>query len=376
MLVLLSACTTTPSQRYIAMLDRDIDASRMQVGAMTTSAQEAAKRIVDGGRIWVAGPCEDFQIEAYIRASGLMELRRLGDQMPGAGDVVLYAAALLDEDDAPVLTTWRGTGAQVIAFGRGDAPVTRFNAGRAAGLMVNDHGERKLCPTDTVMNAVNLWAWTGEVAAACTRMGTMPTFFQSHGLPEGRTRTKRIDGMRFHDDMVIDPVAPGVLAHAYFDHIQSYLHTLRTTAQPQIKQATQWWLAAGDDAQFTAMGHMFPYNFDDTRAPRRATWFKPTEGKPLAEPPAAGGFVLYIGYQNAPAPLVQQAIDGDFNLVYASVRPADPRDAPNVMRFVPTWPVSDGCVTVPGYDVKILPASGIVNSAIYWSMMAELCSRD
>ena len=32
---------------------------------------------------------------------------------------------------------------------------------------------------------------------------------------------------------------------------------------------------------------------------------------------------------------------------------------------------ADGCVTLPGYDIPILPASGVVQAAIFWSIAAE-----
>ena len=33
--------------------------------------------------------------------------------------------------------------------------------------------------------------------------------------------------------------------------------------------------------------------------------------------------------------------------------------------------VSDACVRVPGYDVPILPASGVIQAAIYWALASE-----
>ena len=46
----------------------------------------------------------------------------------------------------------------------------------------------------------------------------------------------------------------------------------------------------------------------------------------------------------------------------------------------PSWPYGDSLVDVPGYDVKILPSSGIVQAAIYWavvgSMVHELDAAD
>ncbi len=86
----------------------------------------------------------------------------------------------------------------------------------------------------------------------------------------------------------------------------------------------------------------------------------------------AGDFVLFCGYQEANEGLVEQAVQDGFKLVYMTVTStASAEPAANVIYLNPYWPMSDGCVEVPGYDVAILPASGAVNAAIYWALLAE-----
>jgi len=38
----------------------------------------------------------------------------------------------------------------------------------------------------------------------------------------------------------------------------------------------------------------------------------------------------------------------------------------------PHWSYGDALATVPGYDVPILPASGIVQAAIYWAVAGSV----
>jgi hypothetical protein len=38
----------------------------------------------------------------------------------------------------------------------------------------------------------------------------------------------------------------------------------------------------------------------------------------------------------------------------------------------PGWPYTDALVPLSGYDIRILPASGIVQTAIYWTVIAEI----
>ena len=83
-------------------------------------------------------------------------------------------------------------------------------------------------------------------------------------------------------------------------------------------------------------------------------------------------FVLYIGYQFVPQKLLDQAKATGIKLVYFDVQPAQPPEpAGNILYLDPAWPFADGCVTVPGYDVPILPASGVVQAAIYWTIASE-----
>jgi hypothetical protein len=69
---------------------------------------------------------------------------------------------------------------------------------------------------------------------------------------------------------------------------------------------------------------------------------------------------------------VEGAKASGVKLVYSTVRPAQsPEPASNILYLDPGWPLTDGCVRVPGYDVPILPASGVIQAAIYWTIAAE-----
>jgi hypothetical protein len=59
-------------------------------------------------------------------------------------------------------------------------------------------------------------------------------------------------------------------------------------------------------------------------------------------------------------------------LVYTDVQPAQPPEpASHILYLDPAWPLADGCVTVSGYDVPILPSSGVIQAAIYWTIASE-----
>ena len=48
---------------------------------------------------------------------------------------------------------------------------------------------------------------------------------------------------------------------------------------------------------------------------------------------------------------------------------------PNVIWIDPMWNWADGCVPIENYEVPILPASGIVNSAIAWDIYESTVRR-
>jgi hypothetical protein len=103
---------------------------------------------------------------------------------------------------------------------------------------------------------------------------------------------------------------------------------------------------------------------DFVRAPAR-------EDKDLlgANPP---DFVFYLGYQFAPQKLLAQAKTTRVKLVYTDVQPGQPPEpSDNILYIAPTWPLTDACVNVPGYDIPILPASGVVQAAIYWTIVSK-----
>jgi hypothetical protein len=142
---------------------------------------------------------------------------------------------------------------------------------------------------------------------------------------------------------------------------------------PKILQAAKWW-GQVTSATTLVTGHMFPRHAQDPRAlPLCSFLAVPAwENKDLLDTGHPPPFVLYIGYQFAPQKLVDQAKATGVKLVYFDVQPARPVEpASNILYIDPAWPLADGCVTVPGYDIPILPASGVVQAAVYWTIASE-----
>ena len=348
--------TQRVEENYLSRLAGTLSQTRSNLATLTRSAEGAAHEFLSGGILWVGGRQPDFVAEACGRAGGLMAIAPLGQKAPTNHDVVLYAVpGPLVGDDLSLLKSWREKGVTVVPFCS------------SAGLF------EKNVPIDTVANAVELWAWTGEFVAACTRRGRMPVLYQSYGLPGGPERAKKYQGKRVHDDLIIQPVGAGVLGGQFLDQVERMLAKLEQTQRPKLLQAARWWKQAGS-ATALVTGHMFPRHGQDPRAPQLCefTAVPAWEDKDLLDAHHPPSFVLYLGYQFPPRRTLEQARTLGVKLVYTDVQPAQPAEpAGNILYLEPGWPLADGCVTVPGYDVPILPASGVVHAAIYWTIASE-----
>ncbi len=343
---------------YLSHLQSAVARSRTNLAAFTLSAGKAAGEFRAGGNLWAAGRQADFISEACGRAGGLMAIAPLGGHLPTRHDIILYAVpGALEPEDLKRFEQWRDKGALVIPF---SSP---------AGLFASHF------PVDSVANVVDLWTWTGEFVAACTRSGQMPVLYQSYGLPGGSERAKKYQGKKFHDDLTIQPIASGVLGGEYLDQVQRMLARVNDAQMPKIVQAAQWWSQSPKASATTLFtGHMFPRHAQDPRAIQLSDFaaIPAGEDKELLDASHPPSFVLCLGYQFAARKLLDQAKAMNVKLVYSVVQPARPPEpAGNILYIDPAWPLADGCVSVAGYDVPILPASGVVQAAIYWTIASE-----
>jgi len=201
----------------------------------------------------------------------------------------------------------------------------------------------------------------------------MPVLYQTYGLAGGPERGRKYQGKRFHDDLIVKPIPAGVLGREYLDEIDRMLAKIGDAQMPKLRQAATWWQQA-TSATILVTGHIFPRHAQDARALALGSFatVPAWEDKDLLDANHPPQFVLYVGYQFVHQKLIAQAKALGVKLVYCDVQPAQPPEpASNILYIDPGWPLADGCVTVPGYDVPILPASGVIQAAIYWTIASE-----
>lgn len=357
-------CGGVESGSYLLRVERALEAGRGELATMQGPAEAAAKRIVDGGTLYAAGQVSMVS-EVSGRAGGFQMLQGLGDRTPAAGDVVLW----FQEAEEALPQGLRDSGAYVVAFGsvkpEGDVPFFSNHA-KECGV------------SPTLANAVPGWLFTGELIAALTRLGKTPVLMESIGTYSGITRMHQYEkeGTRFHSNLKVPAVAPGVLGNAYCDAVGGMLKRVEAEDRDELDLAGKWCAEAkaqGKKLFMYSMGHLFPDEVGKTEIGKvfaSAVWnagFRLSPGPDDAY--AAGDAIVHIGYQHPPRELLRKATPAGAKVAYVSVM-AD-RDfvkGDEAVWIDPMWPWVDACVTLEGYEVPVLASSGIVNGAIAWEV--------
>ncbi len=83
--------------------------------------------------------------------------------------------------------------------------------------------------------------------------------------------------------------------------------------------------------------------------------------------------MLAVWYTEQPVALLKAARSaGVTSACILAANPADPRE-PGLADVMldSQWVIGDAAVAVPGYDVRILPPSGVLNAAVFYAILAE-----
>lgn len=365
LVLLVAALCGAADESYLLRVDGALQAARADLPAMQAPAEEAARLLIAGGRLFAAGQ-PSMVSELSGRAGGFMMLEGIGKEPPKAGDVVLFS----QEAGEPLPASLSGSGAYIVVFGSKPVPegVPFFSNHADAGAV-----------SPTLANAIPGWLFTGELIAACTRQGKMPVVMESIGVYSGITRANqhREKGMtRFHDDVSVPPVEPGVLGNRFCDAISAMLRRVDAEERGDLDRAGAWCAEAkanGRQLFMYSMGHLFPDEVGKTdigKMFKSAVW---NAGFRLSPPPedsyGEGDAIVHIGYQRPPVDLLRKAVPIGARVAYVSVYgDRDYVRNPAAAWIDPMWPYEDACVPLEGYEVPVLASSGIVNGAIAWEI--------
>jgi len=381
--VLAAACaralgaTTSPVEAYLQRARKLVEQHRRNVGRLQAPAELVAEALLAGRALNLGGSDLGWISEGLGRAGGLMVT---GHRSPGAGaqagDVhwLSYCARTFDLQlkNAAELESKK-----FLVLGFGPRP--------ANGVPGFQHCIDSLTPWNAdanfalLGNLLSLWTLTGEVAAATARRGKTLVFWQSLFYPtlhpEFKGRNDRFRGHTFHEkgEPQMEPVQPGVAARAYLDSIAGMFHEIQAQELEKIISVGKEMgrrAAASHPATLTMVSHMMHNELWD-----EGKWLKEYKGDNEHLPAALGsdGYLVYLGYYDGVPPDLWEA-----------VRRAKARAAWIVVPLAgqklnfeqygdvfinQQWEFGDAAVAMPGYDVRILPPSGVAQLFIYELMM-------
>lgn len=381
------ASVRTPADVYVDYSLRLLDQTDASLPFLTQAANAVAERLVAGGKLYIGGSQQAFAAEGCYRAGGLMLLQSYQPNLTlGPLDTVLIGSVgSQPQADLDLIRTLRQQGVVTVAFGSPQAKALgqeadffiSNNVVDEAGIIRLTAWDQPICPLASVMNVVNLWVFTGELVAALTRCGQMPTMFQSVMSPGGKERNEKFLPTPFHTDRSVPPVAPAALGRSYLAALRKYLILLQATQGEAIRKAAAkvgQARAAGHTAHAVLVGHYVPAEIGRAGDPGLFQ-AAPAKGQPEEPLPGIqpGDVILYIGYTWLPLPLLRGAKEAGATTIAAIAQGegwAVPTDLIDIY-IDPQWKLGDAAVEVPGYDLHILPPSGVVQSIIYWCISAE-----
>jgi len=377
-----------PAEAY---LDCILDISEKVEGnldTITEIAEIAAERTLDGGALYIRDKEGAFASEGLGRAGGLMLIRG-GPENPDASNTLLLGSTGSFRDyDVEQVEDAQKAGDIVIAFcahqqhpAKGyepfeDVPLLYDIADYSIDNFLPDYdtilkiNDTKVCPAALVVNALTLWTFTAEFVSVCLRHGKMPTMWQSVFCPGFKERTAKIGDEKFHSDLEIAPIPRGELGKQYLDEMKTAMKQIQATQMDALREScgvAAEAIANGKKAYAHLHGHMpprVPGGYGDPGV--FTTGFSDEDIQP-------GDFVALIEYKYLPRERVDKIREKGGRSLWIAVPMDDDLEYPGLDMFVdPFWRFGDAVVTVPGYDVKMLPPSGVIQSMMYWMLSGEI----
>lgn len=381
-----------PAAIYLRTIERMLGDLDSRMDTMTAAAELVAGRLTGGGQIYAVADEEGFVSEACGRAGGIRQMKNIqhDEHPPLTGNDVILAGTLNHdpEGQAQELNGYRDIGALVIVFGSAQSSVSE-----TADILI-DNGmpigtnpvievtcrEEPVCPTAGVANISALWLFACELVAACTRLEKTLAMYESGGMPGGGARNNAYQDVMFHDDLMAPSVAPGVLANQFLSEMTRCFTGL-STQYPRffqggmlmarsLESGHRVWIS-GNAHHFSAQNGMpgdpglFSLNLNDMDMAAAVDAFQSEDT------------FAYMGYFSYPEPFVKATRQAGMSSVWLQGG-CEYRyfiNRPQEILIDCGWKHGDACIDLPGYDILIIPPSGVVQTAALWMLVGEAASH-
>ena len=355
------------------------------------ASESCAQRLVQGGDLFIASVREDFIAEGIVRSGGMMMIKPYRDATKlSRGDCVVFGWSNSTADQDGALAKKLGaSGAFVVGIGpkparqsTGDVLANVASHLESAPPLPREVLQRfggEAYPLVSLQNLVLLWSFTGELVSALTREGHMPTMYQSVLVTGARKRNAGLLDQRFHKGLIIPPIPAGQLGRNYFEKLAACLESLSRHEIPSIEKVAQASLATrkgGHKVHAWLISH-----FPDLQpgAPGDPGWMHqlerisgevPTVAR-VAEALKPGDLFFFLGYYRRPTDSYEVARKAGAKIAEVIAGTDVPETGRPLPDYVihPHWTYGDSLVQVANYDVTILPSSGIVQAAVWWSVI-------
>lgn len=363
---------------YAERAQKLVDQHRRAVARLNAPAERVAEALNAGGAFYLAGSDAGWISEGSGRAGGMMMIRglRSNDDAHAADVVWLSYAARTYEAQAKAAAELERKKCLVMAFGPRPP----------SGAPAFQHWIDSLTPWDaepnfTVMgNVLSLWTLTGEVAAATSRRGRTLAFYQSVYMPESKERNPRYQGRTFHlaGEPQMKPVQAGVPSRTYLDTVARMLRDIRARELDNIAALGKEMArrSASHPVLLMPHSHLMP---DELWGDGK--WFQTYKkgAKELEKALGTDGYFIWLGYyRGVPDDLWQAVRRAKGRAAWILVpQPGQSLDFAQHGDLVinQQWAAGDAAVVFPGYDVAILPPSGIGQLFVYEAVMLAAGAR-
>lgn len=379
---------------YFDALLAGMQRAQENLSELAGAAETVARLLVEGGDLYIASVRPDFVSEGMTRSGGFMLLKEVGTSAKlSSRDAVIFSwTNNVEAEDIELLNQLLATGAFV--FGIGPVPQGEkvkdvlfrishlLDSSCPLPAAVTEPFKEETYPAISLQNLVFLWIFSAEVVSALTRLGYMPTMYQSVLVAGAPQRNARFKGLHYHEKGTVLPVPALQLGKSYLDKLASCFRSLRdkdSSVIGEVARVGARTLRDGHDIYAFLIGHFPVYQHGAPGDPafmHRIDGSKPEmpSASQLEEKLKPGDLFVMFGYYHRPREAYEVAQRRGARTVEVIAGTDEPEFGEPMPDYVirPWWPYGDSLVAIPGYDVKILPSSGIVQAAIYWAVVGSI----
>lgn len=381
------------AERYIEAQLQVVRSLEAKLDHLADVADESATRLVAGGNIYLAGE-PGMVAELLGRAGGPCAAKALALEKPlpvlGRNDIVLLSDYGAPGKLAAALEKLKSVDALVIVFASFEHPLARQPPSANLrfvpvdipldSFLVRLPGRDSLIPTVSPAITTAEWTFVAELLGACRRQHKQLAIYLSIFLDAGRARFNRTKGLMFEPDFRPEPVPRGQFARTFLSRVRQSLEAIRAGEMENLRRAAAWFreaTAGRKQVVRSMMGHLPPI---EAGMRGDVAFFTHTllltgekGGAWIRENLREGDVALFLAYQNEDTLTAAANALGARTIALTSAAPgAEQARNPRHLYINPHWPITDGCLELPGYDVKACPLSTILNMTCYYAIVGEV----